>query len=273
MNTQMSPDRSEQEKVLFQSVQDYYSTEESLTYYSDRTRNVGLFDRERAMVKRFMTPPATVLDVGCGAGREAVELTRMGFRVVGVDITPRMLEEARRIASERSLDIEFVQGDGTSLDFPNESFDYLLLITQMIHHVPLKANRQRLLREAGRAAKVGGIVLLTYHDWDLQKNQRTSGWHNGQHVNAPRPGELPKTLKAIEPGDHFTRDCQGMLTDTFGFAHHFTREEMEEEVLAAGLQIVEREGFETIEGGEPDLFWKPTQILVLKTARVNRGNA
>ncbi len=39
MNTQMSPDRSDQEKVLFQSVRDYYSTEESLTYYSDRTRN------------------------------------------------------------------------------------------------------------------------------------------------------------------------------------------------------------------------------------------
>ena len=136
----MSPERSEQEKVLFQSVQDYYSTEESLTYYSDRTRNVGLGTPERAMVKRFMTPPATVLDVGCGTGREALELTRMSFRIIGVDVTSRLLEEARRIASERSLDIEFVQGDGTSLDFPDESFDYVLLITQMIHHVPLKAN-------------------------------------------------------------------------------------------------------------------------------------
>ena len=262
----MSPDRSEQEKVLFQSVQDYYSTEESLTYYSDRTRNVGLFPHERAMVKRFMTPPATVLDVGCGAGREAVELTRMGFRVAGVDITPRLLGEARRIVAERSLDIEFVQGDGTSLDFPNESFDYVLLITQMIHHVPLKANRLRLLREAGRVAKAEGIILLTYHDWDLQKNQRGRGWHNGRHVNDPRPEEIPAHLKAIEPGDHFTRDCQGMLTGTFGFGHHFTREEMEEEVLASGLQIIECGDFETM-GGEP--HYKYTQVLVLKTARAN----
>ena len=265
----MSPERSEQEEVLFQSVQDYYSTEESLTYYSDRTRNAGLGSPERAMVKRFMTPPATVLDVGCGAGREALELTRMGFRVIGVDVTSRLLEEARRIASERSLDIEFVQGDGTSLDFPNESFDYVLLISQMIHHVPLKANRQRLLREAGRVVKAGGIILLTYHDWDIEKNHRPWGWHDGQHVWAPRPEELPKTLEAIEPGDYFTRDCQGTLTDTFGFAHNLTQEEMEEEVLAAGLQIIERADFETIEGGEPALFWKPTQILVLKAARVN----
>lgn len=269
----MSPDRSEQERVLFQSVQDYYSTEESLTYYSDRTRNVGLFPPERAMVKRFITPPATVLDVGCGAGREALELTRMGFRVIGVDVALRMLEEARRIASERSLDIEFVQGDGTSLDFPNGSFEYVLLIAQMIHHVPLKANRQRLLREAGRVVEAEGTILLTYHDWGIEKNHSPWGWCNGQHVNAPRPEELPGTLKAIESGDHFSRDCQGTLTGTFGFAHNFTREEMEEEVLAAGLQIMERADFETIAGGEPDLFWKPTQILVLKTARVNRRNA
>ena len=265
----MSPERNEQEEILFQSVRDYYSTEESLAYYSDRTRNVGLFPPERAMVKRFITPPATVLDVGCGAGREALELTRMGFRVVGVDITPRLLEEAKRIASERSLVIEFVQGDGTTLDFPNESFDYVLLIAQMIHHVPLRANRQRLLREAGRVAKAEGIVLLTYHDWNIEKNHRPWGWHDGQHVRAPRPEELPKTLMVAEPGDHFTRDCQGALSDTFGFAHNSTREEMEEEVLAAGLQIIERADFETVEGGEPDLFWKPTQILVLKTARVN----
>ena len=265
----MSPERNEQEEILFQSVRDYYSTEESLTYYSDRTRNVGLFPPERAMVKRFMTPPATVLDVGCGAGREALELTRMGFRVIGVDITPRLLEEARRIVSQRSLSIEFVQGDGTSLDFPNESFDYVLLIAQMIYHVPLKTNRRRLLREAGRVVRVGGTILLTYHDWDIEKNHRPWGWHNGEHVNAPRPEELPKTLKAIEPGDYFTRDCQGALADTFGFAHHFTREEMEEEVLASGLQIIERANFETVGGGEPILFWRPTQILVLKTVSAN----
>ena len=107
---------------------------------------------------------------------------------------------------------------------------------------------------------------MSYHDWDVEKNHRPWGWHDGRHVYAPRPEELPEILKASEPGDYFTRDCQGTLTDTFGFAHHFTREEMEAEVLAAGLQIIERADFETIEGGEPDLFWKPTQILVLKTA-------
>ncbi len=113
---------------------------------------------------------------------------------------------------------------------------------------------------------------MTYHDWGIEKNHRPWGWHDGQHVKAPRPDELPTTLKAIEPGDHFSRDCQGTLTDTFGFAHHFTREEMEEEVLAAGLQIIERGDFETIEGGEPALFSKPTQILTLKTARSKNQN-
>jgi hypothetical protein len=55
-----------------------------------------------------------------------------------------------------------------------------------------------------------------------------------------------------------------MPTDVLGFCHRFTGPEMEEEVLAAGLEIVQRADFATIAGGEPDEFWKPTQVLLLK---------
>ena len=40
---------------------------------------------------------------------------------------------------------------------------------------------------------------------------------------------------------------------------------MEAEVLEAELEIVERADLHTIEGGEPDEFWKPTRVLVLKS--------
>ena len=92
------------------------------------------------------------------------------------------------------------------------------------------------------------------------------GWKNGRHCGEPRPEELPHTLKPLEHGDSFTRDSQGTLTDTFGFVHHFTRKEMEEEVVETRLKIEDRAAFETVAGGEPDEFWKPTQILVLKRA-------
>ena len=253
-------------EALFRTVRDYYGSTQSLAHYSDSARNGGLYPPERAMVERFMAAPATVLDVGCGAGREAFDLTRMGFSVTGVDITPSLVNKAKGTAADLGLNVQFCLGNGRSLDFPDESFDYVLLITQMIHHVPHKTNRQRLLGEARRVLKAEGTILLTYHDWDIEKDHLPWGWKNGKHCGAPPPEELPETLKPLESGDSFTRDCQGTLTDTFGFVHHFTRREMEEEVVKARLKIEDRAAFETVAGGEPDEFWNPTQILVLKCA-------
>ncbi len=55
-----------------------------------------------------LTPPARVLDVGCGYGRHGVELARVGFEVTGVDISEVQLARAR----------ERAQGAEVAVDFP-----------------------------------------------------------------------------------------------------------------------------------------------------------
>jgi len=264
MAEEMKSQRGPHEEALFQSVRNYYSTPQSLSHYGDAAKHGGLHPPERAMVARFMTAPARVLDVGCGAGREAFELVRMGFAVTALDIAAKLLTEAKRIARELGLTVDFRLSDGKSLDFPQESFDYVLLITQMIHHVPFRANRVRLLGEAGRVVKRTGSVLLTYHDWTIEKDHEPWGWRNGRPLREPDSSLFPDPPRATEPGDYFTNDCQGTPTEVLGFCHRFTGPEMEEEVLAAGLEIVQRASFATIAGGEPDDFWKPTQVLLLR---------
>jgi len=54
---------------------------------------------------------STILDAGCGVGRHAIELARHGYRVVGVDISSGMLDEARRLASQAGVEVEWVQAD------------------------------------------------------------------------------------------------------------------------------------------------------------------
>lgn len=259
---EMEAEKRLQEQKLFRSVVDYHSTPESLEFYCDRARNLGLYPPERAMVERFMSPPATVLDIGCGAGREAVELTRMGYTVTGVDVATALLEQARAIAEELGAEIDFRLGDGRTLDFSDGSSDYVLLITQMIHHVPMHANRVRLLREAGRVVKPKGVVLLTYNDHNIAKDHEP--WGAGGRSDADKADELAATYSILEPGDQFTKDCQGRPSQVFGYGHQLPCEEMEAEVVEAGLEIIERADFHTIEGGEPDEFWKPTRVLVLK---------
>lgn len=71
----------------------------------------------------------TVLDVGCGTGRCAVALAKMGAaRVVGVDVAPRMLDAAATLAHAEAVKdrCEFVLGD--FLNVPFDRFDYTLAI-------------------------------------------------------------------------------------------------------------------------------------------------
>jgi ubiquinone/menaquinone biosynthesis C-methylase UbiE len=70
-------------------------------------------------------PPADVLDAACGYGRHARVLAEADYRVVGLDRSPVLLDEARR----RSVGAEWprwVQGDYRELPFGPESFDAVL---------------------------------------------------------------------------------------------------------------------------------------------------
>lgn len=53
------------------------------------------------------------LDMGCGVGRHAIELARMGFRLTGVDLSPGMIAEAQRRAREAGVDVEWIVADAT----------------------------------------------------------------------------------------------------------------------------------------------------------------
>jgi ubiquinone/menaquinone biosynthesis C-methylase UbiE len=65
-----------------------------------------------------------VLELAAGTGRVAIELAKTGFDVVGLDISPRMLEIARRkthvLPQEQANRLEWVEGDMTSFDLPRK---------------------------------------------------------------------------------------------------------------------------------------------------------
>jgi SAM-dependent methyltransferase len=60
--------------------------------------------------------PATVLDVGCGAGDNALHLAGLGLAVVGVDVAPAALAQARTKAAASGGSAEFLLGDALRLD-------------------------------------------------------------------------------------------------------------------------------------------------------------
>jgi cyclopropane fatty-acyl-phospholipid synthase-like methyltransferase len=72
---------------------------------------------------------SSILDVGCGTGRHAVELAKRGYIVTGVDISGGMLEEARKAANVAGVHLNLVKADAARMKFENK-FDAALCLCE-----------------------------------------------------------------------------------------------------------------------------------------------
>src|SRR6267143_4855725 len=76
------------------------------------------------------------LDVATGTGNTAFALAPLVRRVVGLDLTREMLDQARRIAAERGIEnVDWVIGDACTLPFADETFD-VYVVRAAPHHFP-----------------------------------------------------------------------------------------------------------------------------------------
>jgi ubiquinone/menaquinone biosynthesis C-methylase UbiE len=101
----------------------------------------------------------SVLDVGCGTGNVAVGLAPLvdpGGRVVGVDASEAMVEEARRRTEGRGLPVQFDVGDAQNLAFEDGTFD-ACRSERVLIHVP---DAGRALAEMARVTRAGGRITV-----------------------------------------------------------------------------------------------------------------
>jgi ubiquinone/menaquinone biosynthesis C-methylase UbiE len=111
----------------------------------------SVFRRMRKL--RAPEPGATVLDIGCGTGVITAAAADLGLEAVGLDVVPEFVEAAR----ERHPGASFEVGPSEQLPFPDESFDYVLLLS-LLEHVQ---DWERTLAEAVRVLRPGGVMYLT----------------------------------------------------------------------------------------------------------------
>src|ERR687895_2600130 len=69
-----------------------------------------------------------VLDVATGTGNVAIPAAAAGARVVGLDLTPELVEVGRRRAEQVGVTVEWVEGDAEALPFADEAFDRVLSV-------------------------------------------------------------------------------------------------------------------------------------------------
>jgi arsenite methyltransferase len=157
--------------------------------------------RRRAIVREALgaSPGERVLDVGCGPGFYCAELLEdvgPSGSVVGVDGSAAMLPlAARRCAGHDN--VEFLEGDATSLPVADASFDAALSV-QVQEYIPdvgaSLAELARALRPGGRAVVFDvDWATLSLHSGDPELNDRVlSAWD--EHLAHP---SLPRTLAPL----------------------------------------------------------------------------
>jgi ubiquinone/menaquinone biosynthesis C-methylase UbiE len=102
-----------------------------------------------------------ILDIGCGTGRHAIELTRRGYSVIGVDLSENMLKKASDKAGNAGFEIDFRQADARNLPF-KEEFDRVIMLCE--GSFPLMETDEmnfEILESAARSLTKNGKLIFT----------------------------------------------------------------------------------------------------------------
>jgi SAM-dependent methyltransferase len=155
--------------------------------------NESIVDQFTAQVERFVRSPHVneaepvarfvaavapreteeALDAACGPGLLAKAFAPRLLTFTGVDLTPAMVERARRTAVEAGLaNARFETGDALALPFPEERFD-VAISRLAIHHLP---DAGGALREMARVIRPGGRIGL--FDMTTSEDVAEAAYHN-----------------------------------------------------------------------------------------------
>ena len=141
--------------MAFQELKQRHATVWGSGPYQGITETIT--DLHRLVMERLQPQPGQrLLDLACGTGAVAELAAATGAEVVGVDIAPALIDQAKARAAERGLSIDYRVGDAEALELEDASFD-LVASTCGVMFAP---DHQAVAGELARVTKPGGRIAL-----------------------------------------------------------------------------------------------------------------
>lgn len=111
------------------------------------------------VVARAQPVPGRALDVGCGSGRHALTLARLGWDVTGVDVVPEAIERARRRAADADVTATFLRADVGALPAVVDQ-RFRLVVDVGCFHVLDDATRDRYAEAVDAVTAPGSTLVM-----------------------------------------------------------------------------------------------------------------
>jgi len=121
------------------------------------------------LVERGVVPGSTLVDAGSGTGRYAIELSRRGYRVRGIDRSADLIEEATRSAGTRSPQVSFEVGDILALPRSNDDG---VICRGVLNDVIEDDDRQSVFAAFARVLRTGGVLILDVREWEATAERK-----------------------------------------------------------------------------------------------------
>jgi SAM-dependent methyltransferase len=147
-------------------VWEYTQSEHIADEYDEYFALNRLFEFDEQVLGHYFRHPGVVVDLGTGTGRALIGLARRGFTGVAVDLSPHMLRIVAEKAGLENLNIHCLQANIVDLDcLSDQSADYVICMFSTLGMIRGRENRQRVLKNARRILKPGGLFVMHVHNF------------------------------------------------------------------------------------------------------------
>lgn len=183
------------------------------------TVDYELMASERAMLTHVAPPPARILVIGSGAGRDLVAYAALGFEVTGIEPAPLAARASQQALSSRGLPGTVINAfaEDAALD---GRFDTIVFSYFCYGYIPEHARRVALLRRLRDHLAANGMVAISYnppHPYSMPRLMRLGAWlsgagrrsHDRDFVALTGRADAPFAVEHLFADDDVVAEAQG----------------------------------------------------------------